>query len=81
MGEGFYALPGSDACVKISGYIGAGVEFAAPGRVTAPSSGPFAPRAGGVITKDTAVSVDARFNTEMGPGRLYVQVGRQNIDR
>ena len=42
MGEGFYAVAGSNTCVKISGYIGTGVVFASPVRVTPPIAGPSA---------------------------------------
>jgi len=74
LGEGFFAVKGSDACLKISGYITAGTGFAA-GRVSGAATGVFAARPGDVIGGSTSVGMDARFDSEMGPGRLYVQVG------
>ena len=72
IGEGFYAVKGSDACVKISGYVAAGADFAAPG---AKDSGAFAPRPTGDLNSQTAVSADMRLDTPLGPERLYVQIG------
>ena len=80
MGEGFYAVAGSTTCVKISGYIGTGVVFASPGRVTPPSAGPSARHDTAIFEKGAGVSLEARFDTELGPGRLYVQVGRQTFN-
>ncbi|MFZ2104585.1 MAG: porin [Roseiarcus sp.] len=72
IGEGFYAVKGSNACIKISGYIAAGVDFIAPG---AKGSGASAPRATGGLNSETAVSAEVRLDTPLGPGRLYVQIG------
>jgi hypothetical protein len=72
IGEGFYAIVGSNACVKISGYIAAGADFVAP---SAKTSGVFAPRPTGGLTSQTAVSAEVRVDTPLGPGRLYVQLG------
>jgi hypothetical protein len=78
LGDGFYAVKGSDTCIRISGYIAAGVEFAGPGRVER-AAGPFAERAGAETDTRVGISMDARFDTELGPGRLYVQVGRDHV--
>jgi hypothetical protein len=72
MGEGFYAIAGSNACIKISGHVAAGVDFVAPG---AKASGAFAPRPNGGLISQTAVSAEVRLDTPLGPGRLYVQIG------
>jgi hypothetical protein len=72
IGEGFYAVKGSNACIKISGYVAAGVDFVAP---TAKSSSAFAPRPNGGLNSQTAVSAEVRLDTPLGPGRLYVQIG------
>jgi hypothetical protein len=71
-GEGFYAIAGSNACIKISGYVAAGADFAAP---SAKAAGVFAPRPNGGLTSQTAVSAEVRLDTPLGPGRLYVQIG------
>jgi hypothetical protein len=69
LGEGFYAVAGSNACIKISGYVAAGVDFAASGDK---NSGP---KSSGGFNTETAVGVDMRLDTPLGPGRLYVQFG------
>jgi hypothetical protein len=68
IGEGFYAIAGSNACIEISGYVAAGTDFVAPGARVAP-------RPNGGLTSQTAVSADVRLDTPLGPGRLYVQIG------
>ena len=72
IGEGFYAVKGSNACIKISGYVAAGADFVAPG---AKGSGASAPRPTGGLDSQTAVSAEVRLDTPLGPGRLYVQIG------
>jgi hypothetical protein len=72
IGEGFYAVKGSNACIKISGYVAAGADFVAPG---AKGSGAVAPRPTGGLNSQTAVSAEVRLDTPLGPGRLYVQIG------
>jgi hypothetical protein len=72
IGEGFYAIAGSNACIKISGYVAAGADFVEPG---AKVSGVFAPRPNGGLTSQTAVSAEVHLDTPLGPGRLYVQIG------
>jgi hypothetical protein len=72
LGEGFFAVAGSNACMKISGRISAGVGFARPGPAGVFGSR-VAPLASGFNT-ETAVTGDIRFDTEAGPGRIYVHV-------
>jgi hypothetical protein len=72
IGEGFYAVKGSDTCVKISGYVAAGADFAAPGAEDSPA---FAPRPTGDLNSQTAVSAEMRLDTPLGSERLYVQFG------
>jgi hypothetical protein len=79
LGDGFYAVKGTNACIKISGYIAAGVEFASPARVGLPAAGPFAAHAVSATDTSVGMSVDTRFDTELGPSRLYVQVGRDHV--
>ena len=80
LGEGFFAVSGSDACIRISGYVAAGAEFGGglrQGRGPAPfdSVSSTHTRVGG------GVSLDARFwgapvdlphegGYEVGPGRV-----------
>jgi len=71
LGEGFHVLAGSNACIKISGYIAAGAAFAAP---AAKSSDPFSPKASVGFSAETAAG-EVRLDTPLGPGRLYVQIG------
>jgi hypothetical protein len=79
LGEGYFAVKGSTACIRISGYVSAGMGFVEPGRIAAPTTGPFAPHAFGYSTTEGAVAVDSQFDTELGPGRVYVQVGGLNF--
>jgi hypothetical protein len=70
-GEGFIGVAGSDACIRISGYVDAGVDFSASrGGRAAPPLAPATPavRAGAAL--------DTRFDTSMGPGRVYIEMGR-----
>ena len=72
-GDGFFGVAGSDACIRISGYIDAGTDFAAPrgGRdmpLLAP--GTAAMRTG------AAAALDTRFDTPSGPARVYIEIGR-----
>ena len=76
LGEGFFAVEGSDACVRISGYVSTGIGFANP---LTPRSigGPFGARPSTSASSSTT-QVGARIETELGPGRLYVQFGGHN---
>jgi hypothetical protein len=73
LGEGFFAVTGSSACMRISGHVSAGVGFAAGGvngRILgAPATGSFT---------EEGVSGDVRFDTPIGPGRVYVHVHNAN---
>jgi hypothetical protein len=76
LGEGFFAVTGSSACMRISGHVSAGVGFAAGGvngRILgAPTTGSFT---------EEGVSGDLRFETPIGPGRVYVHVHNANGSR
>jgi hypothetical protein len=79
LGEGFFAVAGSSACVRITGRISAGAGFAGPGPARA-----LDPRVGGGASGfDTraAVSGDIRFDTEAGPARIYVGVQKDTNPR
>jgi hypothetical protein len=66
LGAGFYALPGSDTCVKIGGRARYDYQY-----------GTGAPRAAAVTgSRATGMaSIDARTQTEAGPVRAYVRLG------
>ncbi len=79
MGEGFFAVSGSDACIRISGYVAAGAEFGGVLRPAWRNSGPFDAASTSALRTRVGASADARLDTPMGPGRLYIQVGRDNF--
>ena len=72
-GDGFFSVAGSDACIRISGYVDAGADFSASrdGR-GAPLLAPANP----ALTTGAAAALDTRFDTPMGPGRVYIEIGR-----
>jgi hypothetical protein len=72
-GEGFIGVAGSDACIRISGYVDAGADFSASrgGR-----AGPLLAPANPAATVGAAAALDTRFDTSMGPGRVYIEMGR-----
>jgi hypothetical protein len=76
LGEGFFAVTGSSACMRISGHVSAGVGFAAGG-VNGRTLGP--PTTGSFT--EEGVSGDVRFDTPIGPGRVYVHVRNANGSR
>ena len=78
LGEGFFAVSGSDACIRISGYVAAGADFGGGLRGVSRDPAPFAAGPTTTFGTRTGVGADARFDTPMGPGRLYIQVGHDN---
>ena len=76
LGPGFFAVIGSSACMRISGHVSAGAGFVAAGAnghvSAAPITGTFA---------EEGVSGDMRFDTPIGPGRIYVHVHNANGSR
>ena len=79
LGEGFFAVSGSDACIRISGYVAAGADFGGGLRSVSHDPAPFAAVAATTLGTRAGVSADARFDSAMGPGRLYIQVGHDNF--
>jgi len=75
-GEGFFAVRGSDACIRINGYIDAGADFSATRGGRAAS---LAPPASSALKTGGAAALDTRFDTPMGPGRVYIEIGRRPI--
>jgi len=79
MGEGFFAVKGSTNCLRISGYVSAGAGFLQPsGSVKA--GNPFASRATTFSDQEVEVRVESQFDTELGPGRVVVEVGGRNLN-
>ena len=76
LGEGFFAVSGSDACIRISGYVAAGADFGGALRPASRAPGPFDAARPAAMRTRTGIGADARFDTPMGPGRVYVQFGR-----
>jgi hypothetical protein len=71
-GEGFIGVAGSDACIRISGYVEAGADFSASrGGSVAPLLAPANPAA----KARAATALDTRFDTPTGQGRLYIEMG------
>ncbi len=72
-GDGSFAVAGSDACIRISGYVAAGADFsAARGGRGAPLLAPANPG----LKTNAATALDTRFDTPAGPGRVYIEIGR-----
>ncbi len=75
MGDGFFAVSGSDACIRISGYVAAGAEFGGL-RPAWRNTDVFDGASTTALRTRVGASADVRFDTPMGPGRVYIQVGR-----
>ena len=71
-GEGFIGVAGSDACIRISGYVDAGADFSASRGGRAAPANPAAKIGAGA-------AVDTRFDTPAGPARVYVEIGRRRF--
>jgi hypothetical protein len=81
LGGGFFAVSGSYACIRISGYVAAGTDFGGGLRSVSRDPAPFAAGAATTLGTQAGFSADARFDTPMGPGRLYIQVGHDNFSQ
>ena len=81
LGEGFFAVNGSDACVKISGRISAGVGFGGGGGSGGSSGVTFESNRPNGFDTEAAASGDLRFNTGAGPARVYVEVKKNSGPR
>jgi hypothetical protein len=76
LGPGFFAVTGSSACMRISGHVSAGAGFVAAGAKGHAAAAPIS----GTFTEE-GVSGDMRFDTPIGPGRIYVHVHSANGSR
>jgi Porin subfamily len=79
LGEGFFPVAGSNACIRISGYVAAGADLGGALHPVARGAAPFEPSSTPTLRTGAGVAADARFDTPMGPGRIYVQVGHDNF--
>lgn len=70
-GEGFIGVAGSDACIRISGYIDAGADFAASRSARVP---PLVAPTVPALRAGAAAAMDTRFDTAAGPGRVYIEI-------
>jgi hypothetical protein len=77
LGEGFFAVSGSSACMQISGHISAGIGFASGGALGRPID--YSSTTGSFT--EVGVSADTRFDTPIGPGRIYVHLNDANGSR
>ena len=70
-GEGFFGVAGSDACIRISGYIDAGADFS-----TSRSGRDALLLANPGLRTGAATALNTRFDTPAGPARVYIEIGR-----
>lgn len=80
LGEGFFPVNGSSACIKISGRISAGVGYGSGAASQNYSALRFAAPPRG-FDAETAASGDLRFDTAAGPARVYVGVRKDTSPR
>ena len=72
-GPGFFAVKGSDACIRVGGYIDAGATFASGSNaVNAGRIYNQAPAAG--LSSSAGVSGDIAFDTPLGPGLVSIGI-------
>lgn len=81
LGEGFFPVAGSDACVRISGHISAGAGFGTGAARGDSSSLNFDPSPRNGVGAEAAAAGDFRFDTPNGPGRIYLDVGKSANSR
>jgi hypothetical protein len=73
-GRGFFAVKGSDTCIKITGYISAGATFlTGPGYPNFGGSFNLPPPSSG-MDSGAGVSRYMRFDTPLGPGQMSIAV-------
>ena len=78
LGEGFFPVAGSNACIRISGHVSAGAGFG-PGSQTPSALGSqFGGNAANGFNTEVGATGDLRFDTPAGPGRVYVDVRKDS---
>jgi hypothetical protein len=81
LGEGFFPVAGSDACIRISGHVSAGVGFGSGGGSPGAPSLNFSGSQGNGFDSEMGVASDLRFQTPAGPGRVYVDIRKDTNPR
>jgi hypothetical protein len=76
LGEGYFGVKGSTNCIRISGYISAGVDF---GGATKKAEGTAASHVVGFSKTWAGVSIETHFDTEFGPSSIYVEINGTNM--
>jgi hypothetical protein len=84
-GAGFYTLPGTDACVKIGGYVRLQGAFNASGDGTVNGADNMAPQGRNTRTDSSVINYDARAvmsldlraPTQYGTARGYLRLGAE----
>jgi hypothetical protein len=72
-GPGYFVVPGSDNCIKISGYVGAGAQFATgPGNAQTNELFGSAPATG--VVSGIGVATDMKFQTPTGSCRVSIGI-------
>jgi hypothetical protein len=80
LSQGFTALPESDDCRRISGYVAAGGNFALGERIRGPRA-PFGPLAPRDIVISVGESTRAIINAQGRPGGAFIPVSRDDLAR
>lgn len=76
LGEHYFPVANSNACIKISGYVSGGIDFAPKGRLT--NDRDLFPNTGSGGFADLGVAGDVRFDTGYGPAQISIGVGHHN---
>lgn len=74
LGEGFFPVAGSSACVRISGHVSAGAGFGAGSGAPGALGSPLRGNAANSFNAEAGVAGDLRFDTPAGPARVYVDL-------
>lgn len=77
LGEGYFGVKGSTSCIRISGYISAGIDF---GGATKRADGTATSHVAGLSGNSAGVSIETHFDTEFGPSSVYVEINGANVN-
>ena len=70
-------VKGSTSCIRISGYISAGVDFGGAAKRT---EGPAPSHVVGFSENSAGVSIETHFDTESGRASIYVEINGTNVN-
>jgi hypothetical protein len=76
MGQGFMAIAGSDACVRISGHIRVGVGVGSGSRGSNWSGGPPDIQPSGLEDDAVRETGSIKLDSPTGQGHIYLQTAR-----